>query len=75
MDNDSSTDKEQGSGRPDNPTAFPTSMYHTGMTLRDWFAGQALAAVFAEWPHIGAAAQAVGAFKLADAMLRHREVR
>lgn len=73
----------------DNPPAFPT-MYHpdshagqgcAGMTLRDWFAGQAVAGITAalvgkreddlttdQW-HQG---MAHGAYSIADAMLAAR---
>lgn len=57
---------------PENPYAFPTEtgeLYLHGMTLRDWFAGQALAGLIAhasgEDPHKAPSL----AFKLADAML------
>jgi hypothetical protein len=48
-----------------------------GMTLRDWFAGKALAAI----PHIGCGCDlrveevALAAYQLADAMLKAREVK
>ena len=48
----------------------------SGMTLRDWFAGKALAAI----PHIGCGCDlrveevALAAYQLADAMLKAREV-
>jgi hypothetical protein len=47
----------------------------TGMTLRDWFAGQALVAL----PHIGCGADltptelALSAYQMADAMLKARK--
>lgn len=67
----------------DNPPAFPrtaanpgwghgTESYE-GMTLRDWFAGQALAGMLAmhwstEWP-----TAAADAYAMADAMLTERK--
>lgn len=78
--------------QPDNPPAFPVastnftadgSFYSArstpGMTLRDWFAGQALAGLCAA--HANPAAigfpdnveTATKAYDLADAMLRARE--
>jgi len=52
-----------------------THRTETGMTLRDWFAGQALAAL----PHIGCGADltptelALSAYQMADAMLKARK--
>ena len=75
--------------QPDNPPAFPMSAAFSpecgtlpgqvGMTLRDWFAGQALAGLCAA--HANPAAigfpdnveTATKAYDLADAMLRARE--
>ncbi len=70
----------------DNPPAFPrtgegfgNSTYDTpGMTLRDWFAGQALGALSAELKRseeYGTAMRALAskAFVIADAMLAERE--
>lgn len=69
------------STQPDNPPAFPivfpTNMHSPGMTLRDWFAGQALAnpdlstrtdsdALTAEQR------TSVRAYRYADAMLAER---
>lgn len=66
-----------------NPTAFPymeisedgvTLEYHSGMTLRDWFAGQALAGLSVnfsdgeDYDHV-----AVTAYRQADAMLAARK--
>jgi small ligand-binding sensory domain FIST len=66
-----------------NPQAFPTterfldgSHYanHLGMTLRDYFAGQALAGMFAnpEFDEVSAVAKAMEAFNAADEMLAQR---
>lgn len=47
--------------KPENPSAFPREDYQTdlaagqcGMTLRDWFAGQAFAACFSQITGMGA---------------------
>lgn len=70
----------------DGGSAFPrpmgeranTNQYNhaqTGMTLRDWFAGQALVAL----PHIGCGCDlgndelAAASYQIADAMLAERE--
>lgn len=77
----------------DNPQAFPSNgergYLHEGMTLRDWFAGQALAGIMANpvrWEQIAAdyksgkktyeqcsQANATKAFSIADALLAERE--
>ena len=73
----------------DNPQAFPwyiqtngtTTDGGSGMTLRDWFAGQAMAAILAKHPPVvGTASElsddlactARGAYSIADAMLTER---
>jgi hypothetical protein len=69
-----------------NPYAFPDDERQTGMTLRDWFAGQALAAMpnikddgcysyltsEAHYPARDAAWSAKAAYRIADAMLAER---
>lgn len=50
---------------------------HYGLTLRDWFAGQALAGEVARWgndncPHDHASAVAHNCYAMADAMLAAR---
>lgn len=63
----------------DNPPAFPPNAgwrdldpaYH-GMTLRDWFAGQALAGILARGSVIDEKRTAKFAFEHADAMLAAR---
>lgn len=76
----------------DNPSAFPNTGNSTwglkpqpGMTLRDWFAGQALAGILADSDNIArhsriagkaGALRAVGAeiaYEYADAMLEARQ--
>lgn len=61
----------------ENPRAFPSAAIDDrfgGMSLRDWFAGQAIVAM----PHIGCGADldfreiAHEAYRLADAMLAQR---
>ena len=44
-----------------------------GMTLRDWFAGQALVGAIMAWPNDGAEFHAEEAYKRADAMLKERD--
>lgn len=73
--------------KPNNPPAFAKSaFYHSeggadspqeGMTLRDYFANTALLGIMisSEYKHHSTAEQcADGAYKIADAMLKHREV-
>jgi hypothetical protein len=62
----------------DGGPAFPRHAYdgHDGMTLRDWFAGQALAGLLRDGIDVfGVYATANDAYKMADAMLRAREVK
>ena len=67
---------------PTNPSAFPYAVpydFHSvcaGMTLRDWFAGQALIGILASKTGIGIGvweATAEYAYRHADAMLERRE--
>jgi hypothetical protein len=73
--------------QPENPPAFPSieehpsydmPMHHFGMSLRDWFAGQALAGMYANAYHrmVDGDYRVVGfandAFETADAMLAVR---
>lgn len=68
----------------DNPYAFPNGrIVHYGMTLRDWFAGQALGAIITatsngqHYPAREGRSLIQGmtqdAYELADAMLAHRK--
>lgn len=59
----------------DGGPAFPAETFDVGgMSLRDWFAGQALAGICAD-PNAGGSnkAIAVTAYSLADAMLEARK--
>ena len=62
--------------KPENPPAFPYqhNPAHGGMSLLDWFAGQALAGLAAN-PNVDLPAYELSydAFYIADAMLRARE--
>lgn len=66
---------------PEGAAAFPVpeDFRDYGMSLRDWFAGQALAGLCAPSSFMrtdaGTEAQAVWAYELADAMLRARQRR
>ena len=65
--------------KPDNPQAFPTSSIdgftQDGMTLRDYFAGQALAGLCSRTMDVSWFDQhgAKGVYGIADAMLKARE--
>ena len=72
--------------KPENPLAFPRGSNgpvhadELGMTLRDWFAGQAMAGLTAAcdsagtWTTVCAETNAaVHAYAIADAMLAQRE--
>ena len=65
--------------KPENPPAFATGNHEhggqEGMTLRDWFAGQALIAIHAYQGDIGETPSdtAEWCFDLADALLAERE--
>ena len=53
----------------------PTKCYHKGMSLRDWFAGQALVGLLSGPAEEGATTpdlKAVVAYQFADAMLKAR---
>jgi len=59
-----------------NPPAFPVAFdtAQTGMTLRDWFAGQALAANYNFGVNLTAAEQVRHCYTMADAALAYRVV-
>ena len=75
--------------KPSNPPAFPfvdwcngsKGVVQEGMTLRDWFAGQALVGILTAWKMTGTCENYVGscqqvaalAYANADAMLAERE--
>lgn len=58
-----------------NPPAFPSGWgdAECGMTLRDWFAGQALIGIVAAERYGYADGDAQEAYEIADAMLAERE--
>lgn len=62
--------------KPENPSAFPVSTIdgftHEGMSLRDWFAGQALA--YLADPDINETVEKTAdyVYRVADAMLARR---
>lgn len=66
--------------RKDGGAAFPTPKYYDekflgyvdGMTLRDWFAGQALVGLMASDDAEACDKDAAYAYRLADAMLAER---
>lgn len=60
-----------------NPPAFPaigeiTDLFQEGMTLRDYFAGQALAGILAGTDNEAIDNYAVKAYRIADVMLERR---
>ena len=60
--------------------AFPANHFdlapdETGMTLRDWFAGKAMQGCLATEGWASASDIAAGAYDMADAMLKAREVK
>ena len=56
------------------PAGNPTHGGHEGMTLRDWFAGQALAGLISV-DGLDAETASWQAYQYADAMLRARQVK
>ena len=65
--------------KPTNPPAFPTGTgvtpYNSGMTLRDYFAAQAMQGIFASDPVSTMTNERIAkeSYDLADAMLKARE--
>lgn len=67
---------------PENPYAYPGETYEAnghvtyqqGMTLRDWFAGQAIGAIYAKHD-VFQGFEAACAYAVADAMLKAREAK
>ena len=60
---------DRGPAFPLQPASMP-EMHYTGMSLRDWFAGQALANVYA-FNERDADRVAEYAYEVADAMIEH----
>jgi hypothetical protein len=60
--------------RPDLGTGVTETITDGGMSLRDWFAGQALPALISYDDYLDYSAAAVHAYKHADAMLEARKV-
>lgn len=60
--------------KPENPPAFPVGHNDmcNGMTLRDWFAGQALVGLLASTMNSDNAVFARSAYRFADVMLLER---
>ena len=60
--------------KPQNPDAFPLKHSSLGMTLRDYFAGQALASIVgsAEFNAATCSQLAEVSYRYADAMLKER---
>ena len=55
--------------KPENPSAFPRDGYQEGMTLRDYFAGQALVGMIADYNITDSAKYS---YEAADEMLKAR---
>lgn len=55
------------------PVIAGNNIYSTGMTLRDWFAGQALIGIVARGKTLGVVDSARDAYLIADAMLKVRK--
>ena len=72
--------KDGGPAFPLDVANTPTSRAYEGMSLRDWFAGQALAGMLASPPiasreqsNVNHQAWAANAYAFADAMIQERE--
>jgi hypothetical protein len=55
------------------PPAFPNGLHGSGMSLRDWFAGQVAAGLVPDRNTLGYGLLAGIAYELADALLAARE--
>lgn len=74
-DNTTRNQQKPNNSAPENPPAFPKGgaySMQSGMTLRDWFAGQALAGMMTEADGARPEYCARFAFAVADAMLAER---
>jgi hypothetical protein len=60
-------------GGPAFPVVNPGTYASPGMTMRDWFAGQALCGIMSGSSRTNFEMVSKEAYKLADAMLNHRE--
>ena len=74
----SDKNNDGGPAFPDHPLEHPNYWHqgNTGMSLRDWFAGQALAGMISDLSECGSsfiANSARLAYECADAMLKARE--
>ena len=70
------TDRNKDGDYPAFPITAGNQVYAQGMSLRDWFAGQALAwAGNNEWFHSSDKSMAERAYKLADAMMEARSAK
>lgn len=61
--------------RKDGGAAFPSAGVNNGMTLRDWFAGQAMAGAISRWLDVDASDKEIAqwSYEVADAMLDARK--
>ena len=69
----SSQKPQDGGAAPAFPVTAGNNVFATGMSLRDWFAGQAIAwAGMKEWASYDEKHAAERAYRMADAMLAAR---
>lgn len=54
-------------------TLYTSGDVEAGMSLRDWFAGQALAGLVTRGPYVDGKAVSARAYEVADAMLEARK--
>lgn len=66
---------DYNNGGPAFPITAGNAVYGHGMTLRDWFAGQALAGIMTNsmWVRQDSSEVVLSAYRLADAMIVARE--